>query len=112
MNGLKLCAVVALTAALGGCHLAAPTISGLFAPDEEGLQKSVAREYGLQPSDVTVTNREVDGHTVYFTANIKGKVRNCYITTSVGTNSSPLCAEPGKPISSGGNALTDRARNK
>jgi len=112
MNGMKLFAVAALGVALSGCHMAASTVSGLFAPDEEGLQKLVAREYGVQPSDVTVTDREIDGHTVYFKANIKGKARNCYITSSVGTNSAPLCAEPGKPISSGGNALTDRVRNR
>lgn len=103
-------AIIAAGMVLSGCHLASSTVSGIFAPDEAGIQKIVARDYGVQPSDVTISNRELDGQTIYFTAKIKGRTRNCYITTSVGHNSSPLCAEPGKPISSAGNALTNRAK--
>ena len=108
--GMKIFLASAFSVVLTGCHLAAPSLGGVFAPDEEGLQKIVAREYGLQPTDVVISNRDVDGSTVYFSAKIKGKMRNCYITSSFGSNSSPLCAPPGQPISSGGNALTDKAK--
>jgi hypothetical protein len=88
------------------------TVAASFAPGEESLQKLTAREYGVDPKQVTISNIQSEGDgpliasaTVYYDAKIKGQNRKCYITTAMGGNSSPMCAKPGQSLTKG-NPLT------
>jgi hypothetical protein len=89
------------------------TIAASFAPGEESLQKLTAREFGVDPKQVSISNIQSEGDgplvssaTVYYDAKIKGQNRKCYVTTAMGANSSPMCAKPGQSLTKGGSALT------
>lgn len=115
-EGISVVFVIMMIAVLQGCHVMAgkgESASGIFAPSDNALQKSVARDFGVSPEDVAISNRDVAGfpgsNTTYFSASIRGQKRNCYVTSTLFLMSSPLCAKPGESISSGDNALTRAA---
>lgn len=83
------------------------------------LRSKVAKSFGVDQSDVTISNVERKSNglftadSTYFDATIKGKPQHCYVTTSIGGSSDPLCADPGKDINTGSyNALTKAARQQ
>ena len=85
----------------------------------DALRAKVAKSFGVDQSDVTISNVERKSNglftvdSTYFDATIKGKPQHCYVTTSIGGASDPLCADPGKDINTGSdNALTKAARQQ
>lgn len=122
LHFLSRLALVAATGALvlsmGGCAAVAdlPMVhSGAVTPD--ALRAKVAKTYGVDQSAVTISNVERKSNglftadSTYFDATINGKQQHCYVTTSIGGSSDPLCADPGKDINTGSsNALTNAAK--
>jgi hypothetical protein len=82
------------------------TMAAVLTPNAAKLQYLTAREYGLDPASVSVSNiqreEETEGlATYYYDAKIQGKEKKCYISSGADMYFTPMCAKSGTSISRG-----------
>ena len=75
---------------------------GQLLSDERILQET-ARALSLEPSDITISDRETSGVNTYYTVTtIDGRELNCLLNggniLSLGLTNPPLCAKPGETL--------------
>lgn len=89
---------------LSGCSLvpAVAQKAGLGIASDEQIVEATAKQFGVAPSTVTITDVKKDsgfsGTRIFYAAQVNGKNFRCYLGSSIMGDSLPTCAKPGEPL--------------